>query len=294
MGKVPTLFIFNRVTGEPVYGLEERPVPQSTVPGEATSATQPFPLKPEPLGRITYDPAEELYSLTADHAAFCKDLWDKNQMYTLGPFTPPVLDRTMVTFPSTLGGGNWNGFSFDPALGLLFTNVMNLGQVARMQARPNPQPGQTPYTRTTPFGGTVGRFWNPENKIPCSAPPFGELVAVDVNRGEIAWRVPFGFVEQLRAQNVNVNTGALNMGGSIATASGLIFVGATTDSRFRAFDSRTGKQLWETTLEASAHVIPMTFMGRDRRQYVTVAAGGGSFLASPTGTKIVTFSLPAS
>jgi type 1 glutamine amidotransferase len=197
----------------------------------------------------------------------------------------------MVTFPSTLGGGNWNGLSYDRARGLVFTNVMNLGQVARMVEGVPRGGGEKTWLRTTPWGGVVGRFWNPENKIPCSAPPFGELVAVDVNRGEIAWKVPLGFVESLKAQGHGA-TGALNIGGSIATASGLVFVGATTDRRFRAFDSRTGAQLWETELEASAHSIPMTFLGRDGRQYVVVAAGGGSYLNSPPGSKIAAFALP--
>jgi quinoprotein glucose dehydrogenase len=294
MGKVPLLFIFNRETGEPLYGYEERPVPQSTVPGEVTSRTQPFPLKPEPLGRIDFDPAKDMYALTPDHAAYCRELWDKNQMYTKGVYTPPSLEGTMVTFPSTLGGANWNGMTFDPVRGLLITNVMNLGQVAKMTRREDPQTGAVTYVRTTPFGGgQVGRFWNPQNKIPCSAPPFGELVAVDVNRGEIAWRVPLGFVEELKAKGLQ-NTGALNIGGAITTASGLIFIGASTDKRFRAYDTKTGRQLWETELEASAHSIPMTFMGRDGRQYVVIAAGGGSFLASPPGTRIVAFALPRS
>jgi glucose dehydrogenase len=197
----------------------------------------------------------------------------------------------MVTFPSTLGGGNWNGLAHDPALGLVFTNVMNLGQVARMQEGKD-RSGGTTYVRATPWGGAVGRFWNPENKIPCSAPPFGELVAVNVNTGDIAWKVPIGIVEDLKAKGFG-NTGTLNIGGPIVTASGLLFVGATIDGYFRAFDSRSGKQLWETKLEAAAHSIPMTFLGKDGRQYVVVAAGGGSFLGSAPGTRIVSFALPA-
>lgn len=287
--KVTQLFIFDRVTGEPIFGMEERPVPQSTVPGEASWPTQPFPIKPPPLGRVDFDPAKDFYNETPEHAAFCKDLWTENAMYTKGPFTPPGLEGTMVTFPSTLGGGNWNGLSYDPSLGLVFTNVMNLGQVARMQPGED-RSGQTTYVRTTPWGG-VGRFWNPEHKIPCSAPPFGELVAVDVNKGEIAWKVPFGVVDALAGRGVPT-TGTLSIGGPITTASGLLFVGATIDGRFRAFESKTGRQLWETKLEASAHAIPMTFMGKDNRQYVVVAAGGGSYLRSAPGTKIVAFALP--
>jgi glucose dehydrogenase/type 1 glutamine amidotransferase len=289
--KVTQLFLFDRVTGEPIHGIEERPVPKSTVPGEESWPTQPFPRKPEPLGRTTFDPARDFYGLTPDHAAFCRDLWDKNAMYTEGPFTPPGLAGYAVTFPSTLGGGNWNGLSYDRQQGLVFTNVMNIGQVARMVQGVPRGGGERTWMRTTPWGGVVGRFWNPENKIPCSAPPFGELVAVDVSRGEIAWKVPLGFVEPLKAQGF-ATTGALNIGGTIATAGGLLFVGATNDKRFRAFDSRTGAQLWETELEASAHSVPMTFLGKDGRQYVVVAAGGGSYLSSSPGTAIVAYALP--
>src|SRR5262245_14735771 len=291
MTKMSLLFIFDRVTGEPIFGMEERPVPQSDVPGEATWPTQPFPLKPEPLSRMRFDPAKDFYSLTPDHASYCKDLWEKNGLYTKGPYTPAGTTGYMVTFPSTLGGGNWNGLAYDPTLGLVFTNVMNLGQVARMQEGKD-RSGGTTYVRATPWGGAVGRFWNPENKIPCSAPPFGELVAVNVNTGDIAWKVPIGMVEDLKAKGFG-NTGTLNIGGPIATASGLLFVGATIDGYFRAFDSRSGKQLWETKLEAAAHSIPMTFMGKDGRQYVVVAAGGGSFLGSAPGTKVVSFALPS-
>ena len=240
---------------------------------------------------MTFDPATDFYTLTPEHAAYCKALWNDNGMYTEGPFTPPGIKGMMLTFPSTLGGGNWNGLSYDPGRHLVFTNVMNLGQVARMEQRNDRRTGELTWLRTTPWGGVVGRFWDPENKIPCSAPPFGELVAVDVNSGEIAWHVSLGFVEALKAKGLG-NTGALNIGGSMATATGLVFVGATTDRRFRAFRSETGELLWETELEAAAHSIPMTFLGKDGRQYVVVAAGGGSYLASPAGSSIVAFALP--
>ncbi|HMJ88061.1 MAG TPA: PQQ-binding-like beta-propeller repeat protein, partial [Vicinamibacterales bacterium] len=292
MTKMALVFILDRVTGEPIFGVEERPVPQSTVPGEASWPTQPFPLKPAPLARNTFDPAKDFYTLTPDHAAYCKELWDTNAMFTKGPYTPPGVDGTMVTFPSTLGGGNWSGFSYDPTLGLAFTSVMNLGQVAKMVQGTARGGGPTTWVRRSPWGGAVGRFWNPENKIPCSAPPFGELVALDVSRGEVAWKVPLGFVEALKAKGFD-KTGTLNIGGSIATAGGLIFIGATIDCRFRAFESRTGRQLWETELPACAHTTPMTFLGKDSRQYVVVAAGGGSFLGAAPGTKILAFALPA-
>jgi glucose dehydrogenase len=290
--KMSTLFIFDRVSGEPLFGLEEMPVPQSDVPGEATSPTQPFPVKPPPLSRTTFDPAKDFYTLTPEHAAYCRELWDANKMYTKGIFTPPGLDGMMVTFPSTLGGGNWSGLSYDPARGLVFSNIMNLGQVARMQRRADPATGAVSYVRTTPWRGAYGRFWNPDTRVPCSAPPFGELVAVDVNRAAIVWRVPLGVFDDLKARGI-ATTGTPNIGGTIATAGGLVFIGATIDKRFRAFDAETGAELWETTLEASAHATPMTFMGRDGRQYVVVAAGGDGILKSEPGTKIVAFTLPA-
>jgi glucose dehydrogenase len=290
MTKMSLLFLFNRETGEPIYGIEERPVPQSHVPGEASWPTQPFPVKPAALGRMAFDPAKDFYTLTPEHAAWCKDLWNKNGMFTHGPFTPPELAGTMVTFPSTLGGGNWNGLAYDAGSSLVFTNVMNLGQVARIELRTDPASGQREYGRITPWGGVVGRFWNPDNKIPCSAPPFGELVAVNVDTGDIAWHVPLGVVDELKARGVP-QTGTLNIGGPIVTASGLIFVGASIDHRFRAFASRSGQQLWETELDASAHSVPMTYLAGNGRQYVAIAAGGGSFLGSAPGTKVVAFAL---
>ena len=291
--KMSTLFIFDRATGEPLFGLEERPVPQSDVPGEATWPTQPFPLKPPPLSRTTFDPARDFYTLTPEHAAYCQELWSANKMYTKGMFTPPGLEGMMVTFPSTLGGGNWSGLSYDPARGLVFSNIMNLGQVARMERRTQGAAGTLEYERTTPWKRPIGRFWNLESRIPCSAPPFGELVAVDVNTASIAWRVPLGVFEDLKARGFGA-TGTPNMGGTIATAAGLIFVGGTIDRRFRAFDAETGTALWETTLEASAHATPMTFQGRDGRQYVVIAAGGGGILRSEPGSRIVAFALPTS
>jgi glucose dehydrogenase len=290
--KMSTLFIFDRVTGEPLFGIEERPVPQSDVPGEATWPTQPFPVRPPPLARTTFDPATDLYALTPEHAAYCKELWARNRMYTKGIFTPPGLDGTMVMFPSTLGGGNWSGLAYDPTRGRVFTNIMNLGQVARMERRTDTAAGGVAYRRTSPWGSAYGRFWNPETKMPCSGPPFGELVAVDVNRASVVWRVPLGVFDNLKARGFE-KTGTPNIGGTIATAAGLVFIGATIDKRFRAFDAQSGAQLWETRLEASAHATPMTFMGRDQRQYVVIAAGGNGLLVSQPGTKIVAFALPS-
>ena len=132
---------------------------------------------------------------------------------------------------------------------------MNLAQVARMERREPPVEGRVPYRRTSPWGSPYGRFWNPQTKVPCSAPPFGELVAVDVDTAEVAWRVPLGVFDDLKARGIPP-TGTPNIGGTISTASGVIFIAGTIDARFRAFDADNGKLLWETALPASGHATP--------------------------------------
>ena len=282
--KMGLLFVFDRITGQPVYGMEERPVPASEVPGEVTSRTQPFPLKPPPLARNTFR-LEDIYDRSPDHARFCKELFEANQMKIGGPYTPLPPAGNALLFPSTLGGGNWGGVSIDPGLGFLFVNVMHIGQWGHMEKR------GAEYARTSSYG-TYARFWDRETRIPCQNPPFGELIAVDLASGDIAWRSVLGRTEALEAIGVR-ETGALNLGGSIATAGGVVFIGATSDSRFRAFESRTGKLLWEAKLEASGHTVPITYMGRDGRQYVALnAAGGGGYFGGPVSNTLVAFALP--
>ncbi len=142
--KMGILFAFDRVTGKPLYGMEERAVPQSTIPGEKTSATQPFPLKPPPLSRVAFT-KEEIYNLTPDHAAFCRELFDNEHMTIGGLYTPMPLDGNALMFPSTLGGGNWGGVSVDPSLGYLFTNINNLGQWGHMEKKADPKTGVVTY-----------------------------------------------------------------------------------------------------------------------------------------------------
>jgi glucose dehydrogenase len=282
--KMGLLFVFDRVTGEPVYGMEERAVPQTAIPGEVTAATQPFPLKPPPLGKNTFR-IEELYDRSPEHASFCKELFEINQMKVGAPYTPLPLEGNALFFPSTLGGGNWGGVSIDPSLGLLFVNVMHIGQWGHMEKR------GAEYVRTSAYG-PYARFWNRDTHIPCQNPPFGEMIAVDLASGDIAWRKPLGRIEALEAIGVR-DTGTLGLGGSIATAGGLVFIGATIDARFRAFDSKAGKVLWETKLEANGHSSPLTYLGRDGRQYVALmAAGGGAFFGGPVSNTLVAFALP--
>jgi quinoprotein glucose dehydrogenase len=231
-----------------------------------------------------------MYDLTADHAAFCRDLFERNKMFIGPPYTPTPLEGNMLIFPSTLGGGNWGGVSVDPSLGYLFVNVMNVGQFGHMEKKEDPKTGEVSYVRKSEYG-PYARFWNPETRIPCTNPPFGELVAVNVNTGDIAWRAPLGTIDSLEAQGLR-STGAANLGGSIATAGGLVFIAATNDSRFRAFESKTGRLLWEQRIEANGHAIPITYLGKDGKQYVAIMAeGGGGFFGGPLSDTLVAYAL---
>jgi glucose dehydrogenase len=287
--KMGLLFTFDRLTGEPLYGMEERAVPQSIVPGEKTSATQPFPLKPPPLSRVSFT-KEEIYNRTPEHAAFCRDLFEQNQMQ-IGPLYAPLgLEGNVLTFPSTLGGGGWGGLSIDPTLDYLFTNINNLGQWGHMEKKTDPATGEVTYVRTSAYG-TYARFWNRDTRIPCTNPPFGELVAVDTRTGDIAWRTPLGSIPALEAQGVH-NTGAPNLGGSIATAGGLIFIAATNDSHFRAFESKTGRLLWDQPIDANGHTIPITYLGKDGKQYVAImAGGGGGYFGGTPADSVIAFAI---
>jgi len=296
------LFIFDRTSGKPVFGMEERAVPASDVPGEELSPTQPFPLKPPPLApmRITRD---DIYDLTPEHAAYCRDLWDSNHLYNDGPYTPYSIDpnKTEVIFPGREGSGNWGGMAYDPKLSYLIgPTVFHAGQVGRLVKGERENPRGGPYDKVYPGGGSnyYSRFWDRKTGWPCIKPPWAELIAVNAKTGDIAWRVPLGTVDAL-AEKGFPHTGAPNTGSLIATAGGLVFIGATNDARFRAFDSRTGKELWVDKLPASAHTVPVTYRGRNGKQYVVVEAFGGpgiiamqGFFNDTPGDSIIAYALP--
>ncbi|HEY1242555.1 MAG TPA: pyrroloquinoline quinone-dependent dehydrogenase [Bryobacteraceae bacterium] len=272
--KTGLIFILDRRTGKPVFGVEERPVPKGDVPGEWYSPTQPFPLKPPQLARATWKPGE-ISKFTPEQEKYCEDLFKNAQ--NDGPYAPVRLTDTVV-FPGPDGGFNWGGGSFDPKLGYYFINSHDRGGVQKMVAqepakeRPTGKisgagdASQMPFVRKN-----VGAMTNPATGWPCQAPPWGELFAINVNTGDVAWRVPFGRVESLEKIGV-MNTGSYNIGGSVATASGLVFIGATDDQRFHAYDSKTGKLLWETKLPANGYANPITYLGKDGKQYVVIAA----------------------
>jgi quinoprotein glucose dehydrogenase len=271
--KMGLIFILDRRTGKAIFGLEERPVPKGDVPGEWYSPTQPFPLKPPQLARSTWKP-DEITKFTPEQQKYCEDLFKNAQ--NDGPYAPVRMTDTVV-FPGPDGGFNWGGGSYDPKLGYYFINSHDRGGVQKMVAqvpakeRPTKiggagDPSQMPFVRQN-----VGAITNPATGWPCQSPPWGELFAINVNAGDVAWRIPFGRVESL--ENIGVmNTGSYNIGGSVATASGLLFIGATDDQRFHAYESKTGKLLWETKLPANGYANPITYLGKDGKQYVVIVA----------------------
>ncbi len=270
VNKTGILFVLDRVTGKPLFPVTERPVPPSDVPGEHASPTQPFPSTPEPLAQTK----AELYQDTPEHAAWCKAYVDDNHMILAQqPYTPPALNRYSVNMPGTHGGVNYAGGAFDPKSGLFVVNVNNLGQPMRIV--PDESGG---FSNSGPFAGYV-RFWNPDKHLPCNRPPWGELVAIDVNSGKIAWRSVLGVTDILPAGKQH--TGRPGLGGPILTAGGLTFIGATDDARFRAFDTKSGQELWTYHLPASAESTPITYTDEHDKQYVAIVSTGGGLLRAP-------------
>jgi quinoprotein glucose dehydrogenase len=250
------------------------------ISGERTSPTQPFPVKPPTFARQTMS-LDELTDVTPESRAECQKMIEGA---VTGPMFRPIGPKYTIMFPGTNGGANWGGGSYDPSSGVLFVNSMDVGALWRMIERP--EGSEIPY-RTQSRGG---RFWD-KNQYPCQKPPWAHLTAIDLNTGEFRWRATLGVIDELVARGIPP-TGTSNLGGSIVTAGGLVFIGATNDSRFRAFDAETGKELWVTKLPASAHATPITFRGKNGKQYVVIAAGGGNKYNTTFSDSLIAFALP--
>jgi quinoprotein glucose dehydrogenase len=278
--KAGLLFIADRVTGEPLYDIEERPVPRSDVPGETAAPTQPFPVKPEPLARISIG-RDEITTITPELEAFCRKLVDDNDLLLGGPYLPIGFNRLTVGFPGVSGGVSWAGGAFDPAAGLYVVNVNNWASV-QMIVRDDSPLG---FANRSRFGG---RFWNQETRQLCQEGSWGQLVAVDVDTGDIAWRTNLGVTDNLPPGKQA--TGRPSIGGPITTASGLTFIAAADDGRIRAFETRTGKEVWTAKLPGGGQTNPITFADKTGKQYVAITAtGGAGFLGVPTTSDAVVF-----
>jgi glucose dehydrogenase len=256
------------------------------------------PRLPQPLSRHDFDPARDMVTAedtTPEHAAACQELAAKSgPLVNEGPFTPWVYrapgapPTSSVIFPGAIGGTDWGGMSADPSLGYIFVNTSDYASIGWIEKMP--ANSRVPYDQRSVYGAPVpSKFWDRKTDAtgallggaswPCQRPPWGNLQAVNARTGEIAWKVVLGVTDEL--PEGKKNTGRVNGGGSIATAGGLIFIGATNDKRFRAFESRTGKMLWETRLEYDAIATPVTYQGKSGKQYVAVTSAGGLAITDP-------------
>ncbi len=290
------VFVFDRVTGKPLFPIEERPVPQGGLPGEWLSPTQPFPVKPEPLVPISVTP-DDAWGFT---------FWDKAQCRKLiasyrseGIFTPPSEGKGTLLTPGSAGGANWGGAAFDPDRQLMIVNVNRVAQAVQMIPRAE-IPGvegislangtDVAAATGTPYGTHRDWLLSPLG-APCTAPPWGELVAVDLGDGSIKWRVPLGSIEKQLPLPIEWNLGTPNLGGPIVTAGGLVFIGATMDGYLRAFDIDSGEMLWREQMPAGTQAAPMTYEA-DGRQFVAMVTGHHLWFDSTRGDEIVAFALP--
>ena len=280
VNKTGYIFLLDRRNGKPIYDVEERPVPPSSVPGEEAWPTQPFPVAPPPITRQSMT-IDDVTDITPEHREFCLGQIRNNNLTFLAPFEPIRSDRPTIRFPGPNGGPNWGGGAFDVERGLYIINTNEMAAIE--QVAQNAQGNWTNVARI-PFN-SQGRG------LLCHKPPWGALHAIDVNAGTIVWEIPLGVSDQ--APPGKQLTGRPNYGGPILTTTGLTFIGASDDARFRAFETATGKQLWEVNVGAAAHSTPITYTGRSGRQYVGVVAAGGSALGSPANvSRFVRFALP--
>lgn len=303
-GKPGLMYILNRETGEPIHGINEMRVASADVPGEWYSPTQPIPVKPQMLSRMHWSPDDVVTAedTSAEHAAACRALLDSygGTFFNSGPFTPfffheeGMAPRASINMPHN-GGSNWGGSASDPHRGIIYLNTSESGSIGWIEKR-NPEgdygrgtdASTQVYDRGSLAGpGAYSSFSAPfvaadgsKATLPCIRPPWGRLLAVDGNSGEILWATPLGSTEVL--PEGKQETGANNtFGGPIVTAGGLVFIGATSDRYFRAFDSETGKLLWDKQLDYGALTVPISYRGKDGKQYIAILASGSNLAGPP-------------
>jgi len=273
--KTGFIFVFDRLTGKPIFGVKEVPSQPSNITGEVAASTQPVPLKPDPLEPqvVTED---DLTNVSPEANAYVRQIAKKLNFGLR--YQPPSTEGTVVT-PGFHGGSNWSGASFDPTTNWLYVNTNNYPYVCVL--KPNSSGGYD-------FGGY--NYFSDQNGYPGVKPPWGHLTAINLNTGEFAWRDVFGEFPELTAKGIPI-TGTQNFGGTIVTAGGLVFIGGTMDEKFHAFDKTTGKLLWDYRLDAGGYATPCTYMVNGR-QFVVIAAGGGGKLGTKSGDEFVAFALP--
>ncbi|MGQ0716223.1 MAG: pyrroloquinoline quinone-dependent dehydrogenase [Pseudonocardiales bacterium] len=292
--KMGHLFVLDRATGQPVFPVEERPVPQTDVPGERTSPTQPFPTHPGPLVPQGLT-ADQVWGASDADRDWCRAEFER--LRSDGMFTPPTV-RGSLAFPGQIGGMHWGGFAFDPHRERVIVNTNRFAMIVRLIPRDQESDAQNDPSNNrlggefaqqagTPFAMFRYPFVTP-GRIPCTAPPWGTLSAVDLRSGRVSWEVPLG---NMTGTPDGEALGSFNLGGALI-AGDLVFIGAAMDEALRAFDIETGRLLWKGALPASAQATPMTYRVGGR-QFVVIAAGGdGKRLGTKMGDAVVAFALP--
>jgi quinoprotein glucose dehydrogenase len=294
--KTGMLFVFDRETGEPVFEVVERPVPQSDVAGEASSPTQPFPATPPLVSHAAVTP-NDAWGLTFYDRGKCRDLISHYR--SEGIFTPPSLQGTIES-PGYAGGVNWGSTAFDSERQLVIAAVNHIPMVVTLiprdrfdEARHSDAWPHSDFAAQTgtPYGVRREVLASPFG-LPCTAPPWGTLAAIDLRRNAIRWQVMLGSTRDMTPWFVPAPTlGMPNMGGPMVTDGGLAFIGAATDNYLRAFDIETGRELWKGRLPAGGQATPMSYEANGR-QFVVIAAGGHGKLGTKRGDYVVAFALP--
>ena len=294
--KMGHIFLLHRETGEPIYPVEERPVPQTDVPGEYSSPTQPFPTFPKPLHSYGFD-ADDAWGFTFFSRDACKERI--KDLRSEGIFTPPSLNG-MLQYPGVAGGQNWGSLTWDPINKLLIMPQSQVVSLATLVPRDQHQAVRMgPYT--SGYSPNIGTNYVVKHEIllspigtPCVPPPWGVIMAVSLETGEKVWEVPFGTTRDqtpLSFIPFGLNYGLPSSGGPINTKSGITFIGAALDNYLRAYNNKTGEELWRQRLPAGAQATPMTYE-IDGKQYVVIAAGGHSAMRTKLGDSLMAFVLP--
>ena len=294
--KVGHMFFLRRDTGVPFLPVVERRVPGTDVPGEQPSPTQPFPVRPLPLAPQRLQP-DDAWGVTPVDRQWCKRRIA--ELRSDGVFTPPSM-RGTITFPGFIGGMAWGGVAVDNTRGIVVTNTNRLAGVVTIVPKSTVRQAASAGIQLTSYSEQIGAPYGVRRELllsplglPCNAPPWGTLVAIDIASGDVRWELPLGSMSDISVLAEATNWGSVSLGGPLVTASGVVFIGASMDRRLRAFDVETGTLLWSAALPASAQATPMTYRARPGgRQYVVIAAGGHSAMRSALGDYVMAFALP--
>ena len=290
------VYVFNRITGAPLWPIEERAVPQSDAPGEHSSPTQPFPTAPPPFARQRFTEADINPYISAEDQAKIREILRTSR--NEGLFTPPSMQGTIM-LPGHNGGANWGSSAVDPKNGRLFVVSKELPTTANLRvpqapgagpagpppgappgapARPAPLPPPNAGPDFVPYTVPVDFMIQPSTGLSALGPPWSQITAYDLNKGTIMWQTPDGDVTSLAAKGVHGTGSHAPRGGVVATGGGLLFIGTSSDRKFRAYDADTGNALWSYDLDAATEGVPAVY-AVNGKQYIAIAVGGGGLFS---------------